>query len=136
MSKLSATCLKGRVHVWDLRTSNVKEPYTEWTGNVEKSNHTIWGGRFLHQNKDVLVTLSGSGSVALWKYNYCETAHNKTNKDNVRGKSGKLENIQDFQVSEQPISGFDWSPDKLGLAVSTAFDQKVRLLAFTQLNKL
>lgn len=135
MSKLSATCLKGRVHVWDL-TSDVKERYTEWTGNVE-SNHTIWGGRFLHQNKDVLVTISGSGSVALWKYNHLETIHNKTNKeDNPQGKSGKLEKVLDCQIAEQPITGFDWSPDKLGLAVATAFDQKVRLLAFTQLNNL
>ena len=121
--------------MWDL-TSDVKERYTQWTGNVE-SNHTIWGGRFLHQNKDVLVTISGSGSVALWKYNHFETIHNKTNKeDNPQGKSGKLEKVLDCQIAEQPISGFDWSPDKLGLAVATAFDQKVRLLAFTQLNNL
>ena len=134
MSKLSATCLKGRVHLWDL-TSDVKERYIEWTGTVE-SNHTIWGGRFLHQNKDVFVTISGSGSVALWKYNHFETICNQNKGDNPQGKSGRLEKVQDCQVAEQPISGFDWSPDKLGLAVATAFDQKVRLLAFTQLNNL
>ena len=34
MSKLSATCLKGRVHMWDL-ASGLKERYTEWNGTTE-----------------------------------------------------------------------------------------------------
>ena len=44
-----------------------------------------------------------------------------------------VEKLQETQISEQPISAFDWSPDKLGLAVSTSFDQKMRVLAVTNL---
>lgn len=136
MSKLSATCLEGRAYLWDLRASNLNGNYGGWTGNVEKSNHTVWGGRFLHQNRDVFVTIGGSGAVKIWKYKYHKETHQINHEDNISGISGNLEKLQECQIAEQPISAFDWSPDKLGLAVSTAFDQKVRLLAFTNLDKL
>ena len=44
--------------------------------------------------------------------------------------------LQNCKIAEQPISGLDWSPDKMGLAVTTAFDQKIRLVIVTKLNIL
>jgi len=38
--------------------------------------------------------------------------------------------------SRQPISCLDWSPDKEGLFVCSAFDQCVRVGIATKLNKL
>ena len=111
----------------------------KWTGRVEKGHHaTVWGGRFLHQNKDVLVTMGGGGAVSLWKYNYTAKTHNKDHHEDILqdGMTGKLEKLCECQIAEQPVTGFDWSPDKLGLAVATAFDQKVRLVIFTRLNAL
>ena len=136
MSKLSATCLEGRAHLWNLKSPNPNGTYVGWTGNVEKSNHTVWGGRFLHQNSDVFVTIGGSGAVKLWKYICHKETYQTNHKENIPVISGNLEKLQEIQIAEQPISAFDWSPDKLGLAVSTSFDQKVRLLAFTNLDKL
>lgn len=50
------------------------------------------------------------------------------------GVMGSLQLLQNTIVSTQPISSFDWSPDKLGLAVCSAFDQAVRVIIVTKLN--
>ena len=50
--------------------------------------------------------------------------------------AGSLEKLQECQIADQPVSGFDWSPDKTGLAVTTSFDQKIRLVIVTKLNTL
>ena len=135
-NKLSATCLEGRVHIWDLRTHHPKEGYAEWTDRVEKAHHTIWGGRFLRQNREIFVTMGGGGEITLWKYTYPEGGRvKKHSKDDIdMGVAGKLQKLQNSQIAEQPISGLDWSPDKDGLAVTTAFDQKIRLVIVTKLN--
>ena len=58
-------------------------------------------------------------------------------KDGVEeGVMGKLDLLQNVILSTQPISSFDWSPDKIGLAVSTAFDQTLRVLIVTKLKSL
>ena len=136
MNKLSATCLEGRIHMWDLRTKHPKEGYAEWTDRIEKQHHTIWGGRFLRQNREIFVTMGGGGEITLWKYSYPEGGRSKKHtKDNMQmGVAGKLEKLQNNQIAEQPISGFDWSPDKTGLALTTAFDQKIRLIIVTKLS--
>jgi hypothetical protein len=74
----------------------------------------------------------------------------------IVGVAGTLAKLQDTQLGmltyyfemvrnfssnvslsgDQPVSGLDWSPDKTGLAVSTAFDQKIRILIVTKLNQL
>ena len=43
------------------------------------------------------------------------------------GVSGSLNLLQNVTLSTQPISGFDWSPDKMGLCVATSFDQTLRI---------
>ena len=138
MNKLAATCLEGRVHMWDLRTRHPKEGYAEWSEKIEKQNHTIWGGRFLRQNRELLVTMGGGGAITLWKYTYPVGGRSKKHpKDDMdMGVAGKLQKLQDSQISEQPVSALDWSPDKMGLAVTTAFDQKIRLIIVTKLNTL
>lgn len=52
------------------------------------------------------------------------------------GVPGTLSLLQNVGLSSQPISGFDWSPDKLGLAVSTSFDQTVRVTVCTKLSTI
>ena len=51
-----------------------------------------------------------------------------------QGVAGTLQPLQNITLSTQPISGFDWSPDKLGLSVCTSFDQTIRVLIVTKLN--
>ena len=41
MNKLLATCLEGRIHMWDLRTFHEKKGFAGLSQKVEKG-HTIW----------------------------------------------------------------------------------------------
>jgi len=50
------------------------------------------------------------------------------------GVPGSIQLLQNVGLATQPISSFDWSPDKLGLAVSTSFDQTLRVILVTKLN--
>jgi len=135
IKKLSATCLMGYTHIWDLKSTENVSSVPEVSEKIDKCNQTIWGGRYLHQNKNLFVTFDGSGSVKLLKYNCADNKKN-SNETKYPNIPGCIEKLQESQLSEQPISAFDWSPDKLGLAVSTSFDQKIRVLAFTNLEKL
>ena len=48
-----ATCLEGKVHLWDMKTKHVKAGYAMHEQRIEKARHTVWGGRFLRQNREV-----------------------------------------------------------------------------------
>lgn len=50
------------------------------------------------------------------------------------GIIGSVSLLQNVNLSSQPISSLDWSPDKIGLAVCTSFDQTIRVLITTKLN--
>lgn len=136
MRSLAATCLQGFVHLWDLSSTGHIGASPHWSEKINKQSHTIWGGRYLHQNSDIFATIDGSGCVKIWKYNSSKELTQRNTDDNKISVPRSLEKLQESQLSEQPISSFDWSPDMLGLAVSTSFDQKVRILAFTNLDKL
>jgi WD40 repeat protein len=135
MNKLLATCLEGRIHMWDLRTLHSKQGFSGLSHKVEKGQ-TIWGGKFLPQNREVFLTQGGSGSLGLYKYTYPEKRTKILDDDSEIGVIGKIEKLQESAVGDQPISGFDWSPDKAGLGVCTAFDQKIRLVIVTKINTI
>ena len=52
------------------------------------------------------------------------------------GVPGTVQLVQNAVMSTQPINSFDWSPDKEGLCVCTAFDQTVRVVIVTKLKTL
>jgi len=135
MNKLLATCLEGRIHMWDLRTFHEKKGFTGVSQKVEKG-HTIWGGAFLPQNREIFMTLGGSGCLGLYKYKYPSKRTKTLDDDSVVGVIGEMEKLQEASLGDQPISGFDWSHDKNGLGVCTGFDQKIRLVICTKLNTL
>lgn len=47
---------------------------------------------------------------------------------------GEVQLLQNSIIASQPISGFDWNADKLGLAVCSSFDQCIRVIIVTRLN--
>ncbi len=51
------------------------------------------------------------------------------------GVIGNVDLLQNMTLAGQPLSSFDWSPDKLGLAICTGFDQCLRLVIVTKLNQ-
>lgn len=53
-----------------------------------------------------------------------------------QGVAGTLSLLQNVTMSTQPICGFDWNADKLGLCVCTAFDQTLRVLIVTKLKTI
>ena len=78
--------------------------------------------------------MGGSGTIGLFKYKYPEKRTKTLDDGSVTGVSGEFELLQETAIGDQPISGFDWSPDKTGLGVCTSFDQKVRIIIVTKLN--
>ncbi|XP_064622862.1 dynein axonemal assembly factor 10-like [Lineus longissimus] len=134
MNKLVAATLESKFHVFDLRTQHPEKGFASVSEKAHKS--TVWGAKHLPQNRDVFMTLGGNGSLALWKYEYPAKRVVKDKEDREMGAAGTINFVQNMTLSTQPINSFDWSPDKLGLAVCTSFDQQVRVLLTTRLNTL
>lgn len=98
---------------------------------------TIWKVAHLPQNRDLFATAGGNGTVNIFKYIYPpQRSHMNLEDGKAEGIMGTVEPVADMMMSTQPIHSIDWHPDKLGLGVCTAFDQCVRVLLVTKLNKL
>eukprot|EP00096_Caligus_rogercresseyi_P008604 TRINITY_DN2775_c0_g1_i1.p1 TRINITY_DN2775_c0_g1~~TRINITY_DN2775_c0_g1_i1.p1 ORF type:complete len:357 (+),score=104.31 TRINITY_DN2775_c0_g1_i1:75-1145(+) len=134
-NKLVATCLQGKMHAFNLRTLHPKKGYAETSERFSGSKSTtLWGVRHLPQNRDLFGVLSGSGSLGLYAYEYPDR-HTDLDKDNVAyGIPGRIVELQETAISDQPLNALDWSKDKLGLAACTAFDKKIRIVIATKLN--
>lgn len=133
MNKLAVSTLEGKFHVFDLRTQHPKAGFASVTEKAHKA--TVWLNKHLPQNRDVFMTTGGSGSLCLWKYEY-PPKRVKTENDENYGVAGTLQYLQNSTISTQPVCGLDWSPDKAGLCACVSFDQTVRVLIVTKLNRL
>lgn len=51
------------------------------------------------------------------------------------GVAGSLELLSAKSLSSQPLNSFDWSPDRAGLFVCSAFDQVLRVGIVTRLER-
>lgn len=134
MNKLVATTLESKFHVFDVRTQHPTKGFASVAEKAHKS--TIWGCKHLPQNRDVFMTLGGNGSLNLWKYIYPAKRVKEDENGTEMGVAGTVNLLQNVTMSTQPISSFDWSPDKEGLCVCTAFDQTLRVLITTKLNRV
>ncbi|KAG8323518.1 dynein axonemal assembly factor 10 [Homalodisca vitripennis] len=132
LNKLIATTLESTFHVYDLHTQHKTKGFAKLTEKAHKS--TVWAARSLPQNREIFVTCGGSGTLCLWKYNYPEKRVRESGEGEMMGVPGSLSLLQNSVLTSQPISSFNWSPDKTGLAVCTSFDQTVRVLIVTKLN--
>ncbi|XP_002126437.2 dynein axonemal assembly factor 10 [Ciona intestinalis] len=132
-NKLVVSSLEGKFKVFDVRTQHPKSGFASLSENAHKS--TVWLARHLPQNRDLFMTTGGSGSLSLWKYEY--PPKRVKEEDGVsKGVIGSLQYLQNSTISTQPVCGLDWSPDKLGLCVTVAFDQALRVLIVTKLNRV
>lgn len=135
MNKLVVAGLEGKFRVYDMRTFHPEKGY----GNVVVRAHqasTIWAVRHLPQNRDVWMTCGGAGGLSLWKYSYPSERSVKDADGIAYGVAGTCEKLQEMSFGTQPVHCFDWSKDKEGLAVCGAFDQSIRVVLVTKLNKL
>ncbi|CAG7823816.1 unnamed protein product [Allacma fusca] len=132
MNKLLVTTLESTFHVIDCRTLHKTKGFACLTEKAHKS--TIWMGRHLPQNRDLFMTTGGAGSLCLWKYNYPDLRVKQDTKGESYGVAGTVDLLQNTTISTQPLSAFDWCPEKQGLAICTSFDQTLRLIIVTKLN--
>jgi WD40 repeat protein len=102
----------------------------------EAHEATVWGVKHLPQNRDVFMTCGGNGSLELWKYNYPAQRRMKDRDGHEKGVLGSVTQLQKTTLSTQPISSFDWSADKEGLAVMGVLDQSFRVVLCTKLSKV
>ncbi|XP_042901354.1 dynein axonemal assembly factor 10 [Parasteatoda tepidariorum] len=133
MNKLVATTLESKFHLFDMRTYHTKKGYSSLLKKAHKS--TVWLCRHLPQNRDIFMTTGGSGSLCLWNYEYPSKRYNEEGPSKI-GVTGDAHLLQDSVIAPQPISGFDWNSDKLGLAVCSSFDQSLYVLIVTKLNTI
>ncbi|XP_011504041.1 PREDICTED: WD repeat-containing protein 92 [Ceratosolen solmsi marchali] len=132
MNKLVATTLESKLFLFDLRTQHPTKGFAYLTEKAHSS--TIWLVRHLPQNREICATAGGNGSISLWKYEYPEKRYIEDAEGIQEGVIGSLKLLQQSTMSSQPVNSLDWSPDKLGLAVCTSFDQCVRVIITTKLN--
>jgi hypothetical protein len=135
MNKLVAASLESRFRVFDCRTQHPVEGFAGVTEKAHKA--TVWLARHLPQNRDVWMTSGGNGGINLYRYNYPPKGRVERDADGrPRGVAGKVELVNARILSTQPFVGFDWSPDKEGLACAVCLDQTLRVFIVTKLGKL
>ncbi|KAI9144023.1 WD repeat-containing protein 92-like protein [Paraphysoderma sedebokerense] len=132
MNKLAIATLESQFHVYDMRTQHPEKGFASVTEKPSGAT-TIWTVRHTPQNRDVFVTSSGNGALNLYKYRYPSKRQDVDSKQIPYGIAGNVELLASATIADQPISSFDWSPDKLGLCVFTGFDQAVRVGIVTKL---
>lgn len=145
MNKLVATTLEGGLYVYDMRTQHpdkgfcsiVEKDAGRSLGNngvISGLKATIWCAKHSPQNRDLFMTCGGTGSIRLWQYEYPAKRFKEASDGHNQGVPGTLNMLHAATVSTQPVNCFDWSPDRIGLAVCGAFDQTVRVLITTNLH--
>ncbi|XP_042238731.1 dynein axonemal assembly factor 10-like isoform X1 [Homarus americanus] len=132
MNKLLTTTLESKFFVYDLRTFHEEKGFAKQVNKGHKS--TVWCGRHLPQNREIFVTTGGNGSVMLWKYSYPDSRSKKLDDGSEIGVVGESKPLQNATLTDQPITSFDWSPDKMGLSVCSGLDQAIRIVIVTKLN--
>jgi len=128
MDRLLAVTVEGGVCVWDANTFGGKGGGVVYEGGDQA---TVWTGRHLPQDKDVIMTGDGVGNVELIKMKQAKKVLTKDG--TTKEVPGKLEKLCSVHLSDQPVSSIDWSPDKTGLAATTSFDQSIRVVFTTNL---
>lgn len=84
----------------------------------------------------MLITGFSHTFFDLFSSEYPAQRSKQDSEGNEMGVAGSVSLLQNVTLSTQPISSLDWSPDKMGLCVCSAFDQTLRVLIVTKLNRI
>lgn len=134
MNKLAVGGLEANFRVFDMRTQHTEQGFASVSQKAHKS--TVWTTRFLPQNREILASTGGNGTINLYKYSYPEQRVIKDDKGREMGVAGTLEQLATTRVSEHPIVSFDWHMDKMGLYAAGCIDQTVRVGLATKLQTI
>ena len=133
MNKLCVTTLESKFRIFDLRTHHETEGFACMSEKAHKS--TVWLGRHLPQNRDLMMTGGGNGGLNIYKYHYPTQRSTQDADGRPMGVAGNVELLNSRVISTQPIVSFDWSPDREGLCCMACLDQTVRVYIVTKLHK-
>ena len=133
MNKFVVTCLESQFHVYDARTQHPQQGFASLTETTAKGA-SLWKPAHLPQNREVFMITAGDGTAHLFKYKYPDQRKIKDANGKAMGVIGSVELLADENLSSQPVTSFDWSPDKEGLFCCGALDQTVRVGIATKLN--
>ena len=133
LNKLVAACLEGAFRVWDVSTQHPTRGMACCAGSTGESA-TLWTARHLPHNRDVWALTDGTGCVRLYRYHYPEKRREKVEEDGGwAGLPGTCELLCAEQLSQQPLTSWDWSAEKRGLGLCTSVDQCIRVVTVTGL---
>lgn len=132
MNKLAVGTLEGMLHCFDLRTWHPEAGFAAASHSVQ-GKPTLWGIKHLPQNREIFASLGGDGTVRLHLYKYPPQRALDDGLGKQKGVAGSLELLNDRKIAEQPVVAWDWNNDKLGLAVSAALDQTLKIVIVTRL---
>jgi len=119
LQRVTAGCLSGQIVTFDLSEKPEGKGYASFQQKV-KDSATVWVIQHCPQRRDVIATTGGSGELLIWR---------------KQKKALEYDQISSSLLSTQPISSFNWHPDKEGLAVMSAYDQTVRIALVTHLKE-
>ena len=88
------------------------------------------GSRHSPHNRELLMV----GALSLYQYHYPDNRVASDTEGNKSGVAGSLTQLQTQQISDQPVNSMDWSQDNNGLLVTSAFDQRIRIVIVTKLH--
>jgi len=134
MNKIVVTTLESKFRCYDMRTQHSTDGFAFTSERAHRS--TVWISKHLPQNRDIFMTGGGNGGFNIYKYNYPTNRVGKHLEDGTPiGVAGSVELLNSRVISTQPITSFDWSPDREGLCCMSSLDQTMRVYIVTKLDK-
>ena len=134
MNKIVVTTLESKFRCYDMRTQHSTDGFAFTSERAHRS--TVWISKHLPQNRDIFMTGGGNGGFNIYKYNYPTNRVGKHQEDGTPiGVAGSVELLNSRVISTQPITSFDWSPDREGLCCMSSLDQTMRVYIVTKLDK-
>ena len=107
-SRLLGGSAGGSLVVWDLSSNQRSE------SRLERS--TVWSARTSPHNENLLVSSLTSGALHLLSLSQLNVSR-----------------LSSLQPTDRPVTSLSWSRDRPGLAVSTGFDQNIRVVIVTNI---
>eukprot|EP01102_Stenamoeba_stenopodia_P016938 TRINITY_DN5991_c0_g1_i3.p1 TRINITY_DN5991_c0_g1~~TRINITY_DN5991_c0_g1_i3.p1 ORF type:complete len:251 (-),score=35.49 TRINITY_DN5991_c0_g1_i3:20-772(-) len=115
---LLVTMLNSTIRLYNDSTLSPITPFVD-----EKTQQsTVWCGRFVPQNKNLLLTTGGNGVVNLYQKETTKAASAS------QPATLKLKTLSTFKVTNQPVLSIDCHPDKEGLCLVNSLDQTINVL--------
>ena len=108
--RLVAGSVGGSLVLWDLSSDRRTE--------VRLDSSTVWSAVTSPHSESLLAACLGSGSIQLLSLS-----------------QENISSLSSHQATDRPLTSWHWSTDKPGLAVTTGFDQNIRVVIVTNIER-